>query len=191
MSFLFKRYPAPSRRAIFYAHHAALHAGSGEINSTHLLAGLLVEPSTRANLLFGMDKLFREEASRVRALKPYPGTKEIPVSRDGKRILAYAAEEANQLDDYWIDTDHLLGILREHSCTAAEKLAAAGLKIEETRGQVASSSEQRESYGTIPALWRLAKPITHVGRFAGMVYFPLNAKVSGRVQACITRSCAS
>ncbi len=174
MSFLFQRYPPPNRRAIFYAREAALHAGSTEIDPIHLLSGLLVEPSTRANLLFRLEERFPEETARMRALKLFPNPQTIPLSHEGKRVLAYAESEANRLDDYWIDTDHLtLGILREISCPAAARLDATGLKIQDARRQVFASSNQRETYGTIPALWRLSKPITRVGYVSGMCYVAL------------------
>jgi ATP-dependent Clp protease ATP-binding subunit ClpC len=174
MSFMFKRYPPPSRRAIFFAREAALAAGAAEIDSMHLLSGLVLEKPSRANGLLKLDERFPEEAARMRALKRATERKDIPLTRDSKRILVFAAEEANELDDYWIDTDHLvLGILRERHCAAAAKLEAVGLKIEEARKQVAASSEQREPYGAVPALWRLAKPISRVGHFAGIMYLLL------------------
>jgi ATP-dependent Clp protease ATP-binding subunit ClpC len=173
MSFMFRRYPTPSRRAIFFAREAALSAGASEIDSMHLLSGLVLEKPTRANELFKLDVRFPEAAVHMRALKRAE-PKDIPLSRDSKRILVYASEEANKLDDYWIDTDHLvLGILRERTCAAAARLEAAGLKIEDARRQVAASSELREKYGAVPALWRLAKPISRVGHVAGIMYLLL------------------
>jgi hypothetical protein len=135
----------------------------------------LQKPS-RANELFKLDERFPEEIIRMHALKRATEQRDIPLTFDCKRALAYAAEEANRQDDYWIDTDHLvLGILREHTSAAATRLVVSGLKIEEARRQVAasSSSDQRESYGAVPILWRLAKPVTPSGRFAGIMYLLL------------------
>ncbi len=171
MSFLFKRYSAPSRRAIFYAREAALHAGASQIDSMHLLSGLTLEQNSRANLSFKLGERFPEEAARMRALKWASDQKDIPLAHDGKRVLAYAEDEANNLESYWIDTDHLvLGILRERKCAAAARLEESGLSIAEARRLVESPSEPREIYGPIPALWQLSKPITRVGRAAGMFY---------------------
>jgi ATP-dependent Clp protease ATP-binding subunit ClpC len=184
MSFMFKRYSPPARRAIFYAREAALSAGATEIDSTHLLCALALEKSSCANRLFKLDERFPEEVAQMRVLKRAAGQKDLPLNRDSKRILAYAAEEANGLDDYWIDTDHLvLGILREHTCAAAAKLDSVGIKIEEGRRQVAAFCEQRESYGAVPALWRLAKPITRVGHFAGIMYLLLIVGLIGILSA--------
>ena len=72
----------------------------------------------------------------MRAMKRNP-EKNLPLTLDCKRILAYTAEEANRMDDYWIDTDHLvLGILREGKCTAAVRLEASGLALQQARTQV-------------------------------------------------------
>ena len=171
MSLLFNRFPPPSRRAIFHARKAALTAGSSEIDATHLLLGLMAEKGFRANSLFKLEERLPDEAARACVSERAADQKQIPLSPDSKRVLAYAEDEANQLDDYWIDTDHLiLGILRERTCSAAAQLDAAGLRIEEARKQMQSSSAQRENFGPIPALWRLAKPITRIGHLAGIIY---------------------
>ena len=100
--------------------------------------------------------------------------KDIPLAHDSKKILGYAAEEASHLDSYWIDTAHLtLGILRTRKCAAEAKLVASGLAIEVARKQVESSPADGKSYGPVPLLWQLAKPITRVGSMAGMWYLAL------------------
>jgi ATP-dependent Clp protease ATP-binding subunit ClpA len=167
----FKRYTPPSRRAIYYAREAALHAGASDIGSVHILAGLLTDENSRANRLFQLQDRFPEEAARVRVLKKFPEAKDIPLTKDGKRILAYAAEEANDLNDYWIDADHLvLGILRERACAGAAMLNKTGLQIAGARCVVAAQRGSRENYGRVPALWWLEKPITRFGRLAGLLY---------------------
>jgi ATP-dependent Clp protease ATP-binding subunit ClpA len=105
---MFKRYPPPSRRAIFYAQEAALNAGAAEIASMHVLYGLMLVPSSRANSLFKLDERFPEKAPQMRAMKRATGQRDIPLAQGSKRILAYAAEESNVLGDSWIDTDHLM-----------------------------------------------------------------------------------
>src|SRR5437879_13257699 len=64
----FQGYTASSRRVIFFAREAALHAGSSHIDSTHILSGLLVEQSTRVNKLFQLSVRFPEETSHIREL---------------------------------------------------------------------------------------------------------------------------
>ncbi len=94
MSYLFRRYPPPNRRAVFYAREAALYAGANEIDSIHLLSGLLVEPSTRANQLFRLEERFPEETARMRALKVFPEPRTIPpLARVRSKILHHRVTE--------------------------------------------------------------------------------------------------
>ena len=174
MSFMFNRFPRPSRHVIFYAREAALNMGAAQIDSTHLLRGLMLEDSSRANSVFRLAELFPQEAAEVRKMQRAHEQKDIPLAKEGKRILRLAEDEADRQDCYWIDTDHLtLGVLRESKCQAAVKLTGSGLGIEEARNRVINSSGERQSYGAIPALWWLSKPITRVGRFAGIMYLIL------------------
>jgi ATP-dependent Clp protease ATP-binding subunit ClpC len=171
---MFERYSLPSRRAIFYIREAALNAGAAEIDSMHILCGLTLEKSSRANSLFQLKKRFPEEAARMRTVKLASGDKGIPLTSESKRILAYAAEEANRMDDYWVDTDHLvLGILRERNCTAAARLEASGLRIEEARAQVWSSAPEQHDYGDSQAWWLPSKPTTIGGQIAAAMYLLL------------------
>lgn len=187
MRSIFNRYPPPSRRAIFYALETALHAGAQEVDSVHLLSGVLFESTTRANTLFSLEERLPAEVKTARAVTMVPNPKTLPLARDSRRVLAFAAEEANRLDDYWIDTDYLiLGTLREKSSPAAAKLGAAGLRIDKARDLVASSKEVREAYGPVPALWQLSKPIARVGRVAGIMYLLLLAIL---IKFLLGRSC--
>src|SRR5262249_45443890 len=78
-----------------------------------------------------------------------------------KRILAYAAEEAERLNHRHIGTEHmLLGILREEKCMAAEILQQYGLRVSAIREELVRSPmpvERRVSFlphemGSGPAL---------------------------------------
>jgi ATP-dependent Clp protease ATP-binding subunit ClpA len=174
MSSIFKRYPPPSRRAVFYAREWALNSGASEIDSIHLLSALTVDKTTRANTVLKLDEKFPEEAARLRAMTRCAVRRDIPLNREVKIILARAVEEANEQGSYWIDTDHLaLAILREQDCDAAARLRSAGIQIEEARKQVEETADQREEYGPVPALWRLEKPISLMGRTAGILYLLL------------------
>jgi ATP-dependent Clp protease ATP-binding subunit ClpA len=171
LTLTFKRHTPSSRRAVYYAREAALHAGNSDIGSVHILAGLLAEEDSRVNRLFQLQDRFPEEAARIQALKKFPEAKYIPLARDGKRIVAYAAEEANHLSDYWIDAEYLvLGILRERSCVGAAMLNKTGLQIADARCVVVAQRDSRENYGPAPELWWLEKPITPFGRRAGLLY---------------------
>jgi ATP-dependent Clp protease ATP-binding subunit ClpC len=171
---MFERYSIPSRRAIFYAREAALNAGAAEIDPMHLLCGLMVEKSSSANAVCKFADRFPEETARMRAMKREPTQTSLPLTVACKRILAYTAEEANRLDDYWIDTDHLvLGILRERDCTAAARLESSGLTIEQARLQVANSATEQHEYPPTAASWWDQRPTTISGQIAAATYLLL------------------
>jgi ATP-dependent Clp protease ATP-binding subunit ClpC len=169
--YMFERYSTPSRRTVFYARAVALNDGAAEIDSMHLLCGLIVEKSSQANALFKLKERFPEESARIRRMKWTHEQKDLRLTDDSKRILAFTAEEANQMDDYWIDTDHLvLGILREGTCTAATRLEASGLTIEQARAQVSSSAQEPHEYSPAEKRWWPSMPTTIGGQIAAASY---------------------
>jgi ATP-dependent Clp protease ATP-binding subunit ClpA len=59
------------------------------------------------------------------------------LSNAGKRVLAYAAEEAERLASKPIGTEHLLlGLLREKSSEVPAALAAAGIDLHSARNRI-------------------------------------------------------
>jgi ATP-dependent Clp protease ATP-binding subunit ClpC len=67
----------------------------------------------------------------------------MPLSAETRRILAYSAEEANDLDQRQIGPEHLLlAILRENTCLGARLLNGAGIQIETLREKLALESLQ-------------------------------------------------
>lgn len=155
---MFERYSIPSRRAIYFARKAALQAGATEIDSIHLLTGLIEEKSSHANSLFRLDERFPREAAALRAAGS-ARDKNIPLANDCKRILWYARREADRLASKWINTDHLLlGILCDHESTAASRLQGAGIEIEAARAQVSSSALKPEDHGFFPEFWQPSTP---------------------------------
>ena len=66
------------------------------------------------------------------------------MSIECKRVLAYAAEEAERLSHKHIGTEHLLlGLLREEKCFAAEILHERGLRLPTIREELARTSQEK------------------------------------------------
>ena len=69
---------------------------------------------------------------------------DLPLSNECKRVLAYAAEEAERLSHRHIGTEHLLlGLLREEKCFAAEILHERGLRLSTIREELARSTQEK------------------------------------------------
>lgn len=143
---MFERYTEKARRTIFFARYEASQFGSPEIESEHLLLGILREGKALASLLLSSDASVESIRKQIEAKATFreksSTSVDLPLSNECKRILAYAAEEAHRLAHKHIGAEHLiLGILREDSCFAARLLRERGLNLDETRVKISASSE--------------------------------------------------
>src|ERR1043165_2585520 len=135
---MFERYTEKARRVIFFARYEASQFGSPYIESEHLLLGLLREDKGVTLRFFqsveSVDSIRRQIENHTTLREKTPTSVDLPLSNESKRILGYAAEEAERLGHQHIGTEHLLlGTLREPECCAAEILAQNGLKLEDIR----------------------------------------------------------
>jgi uncharacterized damage-inducible protein DinB len=72
-----------------------------------------------------------------------PTSVDLPLSNECKRVLAYAAEEAELLSHQHIGTEHLLlGLLREEKCFAAEILQEHGLQLPAVREELQRTTHE-------------------------------------------------
>lgn len=141
---MFERYTKTARRVIFYSRYIANQVGSPEIETEHILLGLLRADMVLARRFLGSpwaaEEIWREiERSKpVRAINP--GTVDLRLSTGGKRVLLLAAKEADQLSPKKIRTEHLLlGLLRDEKCLAAVLLHGHGLRFISTREELGRS----------------------------------------------------
>lgn len=125
---MFERFTEKARRTIFFARYEASHFGSPYITPELLLLGLLRE---RKNL-FGItdvEPIANQVRSQLTVGEKFSASLDLPISHDAKRVLAYAAEEAERLSHQAIATDHLvLGFLREPG-RAKDVLESHGLDL--------------------------------------------------------------
>jgi ATP-dependent Clp protease ATP-binding subunit ClpC len=142
---MFEKYTEKARRVIFFARYEASQFGSPYIETEHLLLGILREDKALTN------RFLRSHASVEWIRKQIEGhttireavstSVDLPISNECKRVLAYAAEEADRLDHKHIGTEHvLLGLLREEKCFAAELLRDRGLRLLALREELARSA---------------------------------------------------
>jgi ATP-dependent Clp protease ATP-binding subunit ClpC len=146
---MFERYLEPARRAIFFARYVALMNEAAAIDSGHLLCGLIWEETYRAVVLFGLREIFPLYRECPHKVANYSLVKSlnIPLTAAGKRILAKAAGKADAMQDYWIDTEHLLlGIVAEQACPAAQHLAKARIHLQNAREVIKNNHASRPKY---------------------------------------------
>src|SRR2546427_5057574 len=143
---MFERYTEKARRVIFFARYEASQVGSPYIETEHLLLGLLREDKALARRLLhsgGSVESIRKKIHEYPTVgEKIPTSVDLPLSNECKRVLAYAAEEAERLGHKYIGTEHLLlGLLREEKCFTAEILFERGLRLSTIREELASGSQ--------------------------------------------------
>ena len=149
---MFERYTEKARRVIFFARYEASQFGSPYIETEHLLLGLVREDKAltyrflRSHAPVESIRIRIEATTTVR--EKVSTSVDLPLSIECKRVLAYAAEEAEGLSHKHIGTEHLLlGLLREEKCFAAEILREEGLDLEELRRAISGSAAEPEPRG--------------------------------------------
>jgi len=148
---MFEKYNEKARRALFFARYEASKLGSRVIESEHVLLGILREgEETVMNVLSHFDvkpdEIRREiEGERV-FVERVSSTADLPLSEETKKVLAYAAHEAESMVHPAVGSEHLLiGILRVESSLAMRVLAQAGLDLYAVREEVVAMAREREA----------------------------------------------
>ncbi len=137
---MFERYTEKARRVIFYARYETTKLGGETIDTEHLLLGLLREDRQLSSRIPDGYTQFLQQVTETSGLRPkHPESMDLPLSSQGKRVLAHAAEEAEILNDKHIGTEHLLlGVLRERDNPACKFLEVHGLNLEQERRKLAA-----------------------------------------------------
>ncbi len=146
---MFEKYTEKARRVIFFARYETSQLGARRIETEHVLLGLLREDKALSSRFFphaeaALEAIRRQIEGRTVARDKVSTSVELPLSDESKRVLTYAAEEADRLMCNYIGTEHiLLGLLREEKSLAAEILYENGLRLSRVREELAGSSPER------------------------------------------------
>jgi ATP-dependent Clp protease ATP-binding subunit ClpC len=145
---MFERYTEKARRAVFFSRFEASQFGSPQIETEHLLLGLLREDKALAARLpspkASVESIRKQIEARTAIREKVSTSVDLPLSLECKRVLAYAEEEAGQLSHEHIGTEHmLLGLLREEKCFAAEILQAYGLRLATIREELSKLPKEK------------------------------------------------
>ena len=145
---MFERYTEKARRVIFFARYEASQFGSPYIETEHLLLGLLREDKALTNRFLrshaSVESIRKQIEEHTTIREKVSTSVDLPLSNECKRVLAYAAEEAERLSHKHIGTEHLLlGLLREEKCFAAEILQERGLRLPAIREELQRTTQEK------------------------------------------------
>lgn len=137
---MFERYTEKARRVIFFARYEASLSGSAEITTEHILLALFREAPALMKQFVprAKAKAIRHEIEEHAPIgRRVPTSVDLPLSIHCKRVLPFAAEEAERLGHKQIGSEHLLlALAREKKCLAAGILRRCGFDLAQARQEI-------------------------------------------------------
>lgn len=142
---MFERYTEKARRVVFFARYESSQYGSAQIESEHLLLGLIREmKSLRKWIPDASVETIRQWVDAQTPKRPPTSTSvDLPLSDDSRKILKTAADVADAMAHRQIGTEHLLlGMLAVSNTLAARLLAQCGADASFIRTELAKQPSQ-------------------------------------------------
>ena len=173
---MWQRFTERARKVVFYAQEEAGRLGENYVSTEHLLLGLVRENDTVAARI--LDRLgislgrVRSEIERQVAHGQGRLGQDMQLTPRAKRVIDLAYDEARNLDNNYIGTEHLLlGLIREGEGLAGKVLAMLGVDLDRTRHEVAElqqgKAKDKAGDDSAPA----AVPETALGEFKALREF--------------------
>ena len=146
---MWQRFTERARKVVFYAQEEAGRLGENYVSTEHLLLGLVREnDSVAARILDRLgvkSDLIRSEIERQVARGDGRLGQDMQLTPRAKRVIDLAYDEARQLGNNYIGTEHLLlGLVREGEGLAGRVLSKMGMNLNRTRLEVMRLQEGQE-----------------------------------------------
>jgi len=138
---MFKRYTEKAKKAIMIAQEEAVNLNHDYIGTEHILIGLLKEEEGVASQVLKqlgvhVDKV-EEEVERLVGKGEYQQVGEVTFTPRAKKVLELASQEASQLKNSYIGTEHiLLGLIKEGSGVAVRILTDLGINLDNVYSEI-------------------------------------------------------
>ncbi|MCC6730317.1 MAG: ATP-dependent Clp protease ATP-binding subunit [Chthonomonadales bacterium] len=149
---MWQRFTERARRVVFFAQEEAGRLGENYVSTEHLLLGLVRENDSVAARI--LDRLgvslgrIRSEIERQVARGDGRLGQDMQLTPRAKRVIDLAYDEARQLNNNYIGTEHLLlGLIREGEGLAGRVLAKLGVDLERTRREVTALQDNENATG--------------------------------------------
>ncbi len=146
------RFTDRARLVINYAHEEADRLNRNQVDTEHLLLGLLRKRQSFAMDAFqklgvSLDRLEMVVRKRVKKSPTDDGRKQLFFTRAANQALQYAMEEARRQKYGHVGTEHiLLGLIRAKNGIAAEVLSSFNVTLEKARRAISSLPYPPGSY---------------------------------------------
>jgi len=150
---MWQRFTERARKVVFYAQEEAGRLGENYVSTEHLLLGLVRENDSVAARI--LDRIgvslgrIRSEIERQVARGDGRLGQDMQLTPRAKRVIDLAYDEARQLNNNYIGTEHLLlGLIREGEGLAGRVLSKLGVDLDRTRREVMHLQEGGGEGGT-------------------------------------------
>lgn len=138
---MWQRFTESARKVVFYAQEEAQKYGDGYISTEHLLLGLTRDPDTIAARVLNR---FDVDLTKLRIAVEESATQyektsqqEMTLTPRAKRVIDLAYDEARNLHNNYIGTEHLLlGLIHEGDGLAGKVLAKLNVDLFQARDEV-------------------------------------------------------
>jgi L-glyceraldehyde 3-phosphate reductase len=138
---MWQRFTERARKVVFYAQEEAQRFGEGYVSTEHLLLGLVRETDSVSSRVLEADGVslnkIRAEVEKQLPKGDARASQDMTLTPRAKRVIDLAYDEARNLGNNYIGTEHLLlGLVREGDGLAGRVLAKLGIELEKSRGIV-------------------------------------------------------
>src|SRR5579872_4762426 len=140
---MWQRFTERARRVVFFAQEEAGRLGENYVSTEHLLLGLVRENDSVAARI--LDRIgvslgrIRSEIERQVARGDGRLGQDMQLTPRAKRVIDLAYDEARQLNNNYIGTEHLLlGLIRDSDVLAGKILHEMGAGLERAQREVRS-----------------------------------------------------
>lgn len=171
---MYEMFTDSARKVIVYAKQEAEKLMRSEIDTEHILLGLLYENKGAAAEIFAKHNIKPAQITQDIRFETDNGNMfifkgSLPFSAAAQKVLGYAVEEAQIFEHKYVNTEHLLlGLVREKRGKAAAILSRLGLDIASLREDVTALSSSfrqvHEGQSDTPTLDEFASDLTAMAK---------------------------
>ncbi len=152
---MWQRFTERARKVVFYAQEEAGRLGENYVSTEHLLLGLVREnDNVAARILERMNvELGRVQSEVNKMVARGDGRlgQDMQLTPRAKRVIDLAYDEARQLNNNYIGTEHLLlGLIREGEGLAGRVLAKLGVGLQRAQQEVQQLQSGGGTEDTLP-----------------------------------------
>lgn len=173
---MWQRFTERARRVVFFAQEEAAKFGENYVSTEHLLLGLVREPDCVAARI--LDRMgvslakIRSEIERQVSRGDGRQGQEMQLTPRAKRVIDLAYDEARNLSNNYIGTEHLLlGLIREGEGVAGKVLQKLGVDLDKSRKEVMNLQDGETTTATTvksrsktPTLDEFGRDLTDLAR---------------------------